>query len=265
MRLYLLPETFDGQRELEITGKECQYLTRVLRLQQGQRFAGRDTAGKVWDLTLLSVGKGSCRVSCLPAAADGPQEATDALPAYQGPLPHLFLFQCLCKGKKLEQIVRQATEIGAQEIVPVQSRFCVVDMSNKKQDSLASRTERLDAMIKEAVQQSGSRVPTSVSKPIRFSDIPAYWNGRGLGLFFHQSGMDGQESLTSLVRDYRRERGPEASIAIVVGPEGGLAPEETELLAKAGFLPVLLKTNILRAETASVYALSAVQTLMTET
>lgn len=264
MRLYLLPTTFVGQRHIELTGKEAQYLTRVLRLKEGQHFAGRDAVGKVWDLTVMRIGKNSCTLGCQPAVNDAPKETTDALPDYRGPFPKLYLFQCLCKGKKLEQIVRQATELGAWEIIPVQSRFCVVDISNKKQDSIENRTERLQAMVKEAVQQSGSRIPTSVTEPILFSEIPTYWAEKGLGLFFHQTNVEGQESLTSLVRKHSQANGPEAAVAVVIGPEGGLAPEETELLLHAGFKAVLLKTNILRAETAATYALAAVQTLMTE-
>lgn len=265
MRLYLLPPSFSGQKTLELSGKEAQYLTRVLRLKQGQRFAGRDGSGGFWDLTLLKVDRGSCLLGCEPTEDEDPVETTDSLPDYRGPLPKLYLFQCLCKGKKLEQIVRQATELGTWEIIPVQSRFCVVDMSNKRLDSIEGRTQRLAAMVKEAVQQSGSRIPTSVAQPISFSGIPSYWEARGLGLFFHQSNIDGQEDLTSVVRRYRLEQGQDAPVAVVIGPEGGLAPEETALLEQAGFHAVLLKTNILRAETASVYALAAVQTLMTET
>lgn len=264
MRLYLLPTSFSGQKTIELTGRESQYLTRVLRLKPGQNFAGRDASGNIWDLTLLRADRSSCTLECVRAEAEGPKETTDSLPDYQGPLPKLFLFQCLCKGKKLEQIVRQATELGAWEIIPVQSRFCVVDISNKKQDSIESRTERLDSMVKEAIQQSGSRIPTTVASPISFAEIPSYWNTRGLGLFFHQSDIEGQESLTTLVRRYRQAQGPDAAIAVVVGAEGGLASEETVFLEKAGFKAVLLKTNILRAETAAVYALAAVQTLMTE-
>lgn len=264
MRLYLLPSSFSGQTTIALSGKEAQYLTRVLRLKPGQRFAGRDVSGRLWNLSLLTVERDSCVLACEPAQDTGPVETTDSLPDYQGPLPSLCLFQCLCKGKKLEQIVRQATELGAMEIVPVQSRFCVVDMANKKQDSIDGRIQRLDAMVKEAVQQSGSRIPTSVTQPIPFSEIPSYWGSRGLGLFFHQSEVGDQEDLTSIVRRYRLEQGPKASVAVVIGPEGGLSTEEVTLLEQAGFHAVLLKTNILRAETAAIYALASVQTLMTE-
>lgn len=262
MRLYLLPPSFHGQPSLAVSGKDAQYLTRVLRLKQGQRLTGRDADGALWHLTIQEIGRDRCVLHCEPA--EHMEATTDALPDYGGPLPRIVLFQCLCKGKKLEQIVRQATEIGACRIVPVQSKHCVVDIFAKRQDAVEDRTARLEAMVKEAVQQSGSRIPTKVEPPIAFSDIPSYWGNRGLGLFFHQSIVEGQLALTETVAAYRREHGQEAPVAVVIGPEGGLAPEETTLLEQAGFKPILLKTNILRAETAAVYALAAVQTIMTE-
>ena len=51
-------------------------------------------------------------------------------------------------------------------------------------------------------------------------------------------------------------------VAIVVGPEGGLEEEECSLLLESGFKAVVLKTNILRCETASIYAIGAVQTIL---
>lgn len=262
MRLYLLPPSFHGQETLTLSGKDAQYLSRVLRLKEGHRLTGRDSEGGIWNLTIQMVDRNSCVLRC--ESADSMEATTDELPDYEGPFPRIFLFQCLCKGKKLEQIVRQATEIGAWRIVPVQSKHCVVDIAGKSREAVVDRMDRLDAMVKEAVQQSGSRIPTKVELPIAFSDIPSYWENRGLGLFFHQSVVEGQLALTETIATYRREHGTEAPVAVVIGPEGGLAPEETTLLEQAGFVPILLKTNILRAETAAVYALAAVQTIMTE-
>ena len=52
--------------------------------------------------------------------------------------------------------------------------------------------------------------------------------------------------------------------AVVVGSEGGISPEEVELLKAGGFIPVHLKTNILRCETAALYGIAVVQNSLTE-
>jgi 16S rRNA (uracil1498-N3)-methyltransferase len=52
--------------------------------------------------------------------------------------------------------------------------------------------------------------------------------------------------------------------ALAIGPEGGMSARELDLLASAGFSCVHFRTNILRAETAAIYALAAVQSALTE-
>jgi 16S rRNA (uracil1498-N3)-methyltransferase len=187
-------------------------------------------------------------------------QTTDTLPSYQGPYPNLVLLQCLCKGKKEEQIFRQATEIGAATLALVSSRYCVTDLSDKKEKAVQARFERLDAQIKEALQQSGSPIPTHlVPEVLELKDVPTWWADRGLAMFFHQSmRSEKQETLTSLLNPLH------VPVCVLIGPEGGFSDEECLFLEQSGFHPVLLKTNILRSETAGLYALSAIQVLLTE-
>lgn len=245
-----------------LEGKESQYLTKVLRLKVGQQILGRDAKGNRYVLKLTDIARHSCTLSCTVAEAQDSVQSTDELPSFQGPYPNLVLLQCLCKGKKEEQIVRQATEIGVHTIALVSSRYCVTDLSDKKESALASRFERLEAQIKEAIQQSGSPVPTQLERNvIPLSELPSWWGNRGLGLFFHQSSRPHmQQTLASLVHTLPFQ----TPIAVLIGPEGGFSDEECLFLEDHGFTAVLLKTNILRSETAGIYALSALQVLMTE-
>ena len=78
-----------------------------------------------------------------------------------------------------------------------------------------------------------------------------------LGLVLHQTRLsEDQSDLMECVRGFG------GCTAIVVGPEGGLEEDECRTLLDAGFRAVLLKTNILRCETASIYAIGAVQTIV---
>lgn len=262
MRQYILPKTFKGESSLTLKGKESQYLSKVLRLKEGQHILGRGQDGKSYQLTIEKIEKQECRLSCMELKEDASVQTTDALPSYAGPYPNLTLMQCLCKGKKEDQIVRQATEIGVREIVLVQSRYCVPDLSSKSEKALGNRFERLDRQVKEALQQSGSPISTEmVPEVITLSEIPKWWNNRGPALFFHQSKrQETQKTLHDLVESLPME----TPIALLVGPEGGFSEEECIFLEDAGFHPVLLRTNILRSETAGIYALSAIQTIMTE-
>ena len=263
MRIYLLPASFAGEPQFLLEGKDAHYLMRVLRLKEETAFAGRDRSGKLWNLVLQKRGKNSCTISCCPAGKTA-KATTDVLPSYQGPLPEIHLYQCLCKGKKMEQIIRQTTELGVKRIIPVQSKHSVVDISKKEQNELEGKRSRMQSIVKEAIQQSGSSVMTTIEPTIPLSAVTEDWNTRGLALFFHQNPMDRQEPLSQIISRYSQENGPHAPVAVLIGPEGGLAEEEVSLLLEAGFKAVLLKTNILRAETASVCALAIVQCLMVE-
>lgn len=262
MRQYILPETFHGEQQLELRGKDSQYLTRVLRLRIGQQMLGRDRLGTSYMLTLEEVGPTFCRLSCRLVEQTEHVVSTDELPAYSGPYPKLVLLQCLCKGRKEEQIFRQATEIGASTLALVSSRHCVADLSDKKEKAMQVRFERLEAQIKEALQQSGSPIPTQlVDRVLDIREVPLWWEGRGLAIFFHQSSRgEVQQSLTSLLKDHPIKE----PVLVLIGPEGGFSNEECHFLEDSGFHPVLLKTNILRSETAGIYALAAIQVLLTE-
>jgi 16S rRNA (uracil1498-N3)-methyltransferase len=160
MRQLVLPRSYEGAPVLELKGKESHYLTKVLRLKKGQQILGRDTEGHMILLTLTEITASGCVLSCRQVDSTMQVQTTDTLPSYQGPYPNLVLLQCLCKGKKEEQIFRQATEIGAATLALVSSRYCVTDLSDKKEKAVQARFERLDAQIKEALQQSGSPIPT---------------------------------------------------------------------------------------------------------
>ena len=255
MRLYLLPRTFKGESTIEIRGKDFNYLIRSLRLREAGRLTGRDRDGNLWDLCIEKINKDSCILSAVSAAEA--KESTDALPQAR-PLRPIVLYQCLPKGRKADDIIRKATEAGVRDIVLVNSRNCVARLDGKE----LPRLDRYDAMVTEAIQQSGSIVPTKVFGVIDIKDIPDDFAQRsagsqGLGLVLHQSRIENQNN--DLLRC---TKGFDGTVAIVVGPEGGLEESECQMLLDRGFKAVLLKTNILRCETASIYAIGAIQTIL---
>jgi len=252
MRQYLLPKDFHGEPTFNLTAKESRYLTKVLRYGNGTRFNGIDQSGKTWDLVMVD----ASTIGCTPTEGTF-KETSDTLPSFHGPYPHIRLYQCLCKGKKDETIVRQATEIGVERITFVMSRFCTVDLSGKNTKAQETRNGRMEAIIKEAIQQSGSPVMTQLGKQVLTLAETIEECKEGTGLFFHQCAISTM-GLPSLLKEAKEP------ISILVGSEGGFSDEECDLLVKGGMHPVLLKTNILRAETAAIYALSAVQSFLTE-
>lgn len=255
MRLFLLPSSFKKGPTLELTGKDFNYLIRALRLKEGQSLMGRDREGKLWNLTIEKIQKSSCTLRA--ESTETLEEKTDALPQDR-PLKPITLYQCLPKGRKADDIIKKATEAGVRDIVLVKSRNCVANLEGKEE----SRLSRYDAIVAEAIQQSGSMVPTKVSGVIDISEIPQDFAKRSeglptLGLVLHQTRLhEDQSDLVTCLKGF------DGSTALVVGPEGGLEEEECQALLSGGFKAILLKTNILRCETASIYAIGAIQTLL---
>jgi len=261
MRVFLMPRSFSGERSFTLTGKDFHYLVHVLRFREGATCVGRASDGSLWNLLINKIDsrRHICTVTCSPAG-DQPERTSNPLPSV-GSLPEIHLYQCVLKGKKFDALLRQAVEIGVSRIIPVQSAYTVPDLFSK--DS-KNKERRWQLIRDEALQQCGSSVMTQIAPPIRFRDLTADWDSHGLGIFFHHEPIENR-SLTELITGYRDNTGSsDFPVSLVIGPEGGLSDEEIADMKKAGFLPAFLKTNILRAETAAIYAAACTQMIMTD-
>jgi len=237
-----MPESYNGDSSLVLVGNDYHYLIRVLRYKTGYKFSGRDTKGNVFDLKVAAVTENSCILDVKNSSTE------------YNELPEIILYQCVCKGRKMDQIIRQATETGVSEIIPVVSDFSVSRIDTEK----SSKMERWNKIVREAIQQSGSGVNTLIGKPVSIDNIVIIDDSSGdIGLFFHQEVLD-SGSL------HRYLNAGSKKIFLVVGPEGGLSERETEILFEKHFKSIYLKTNVLRAETAALYSVGAVQTILLE-
>ncbi len=243
MRSLLLPDFFSGEKTLSLTGKEYHYLVHVLRLKEDDTFPGQDKGGNLFSLRVLSITNQSLKLEAVPLTGH-----------YMNSFSEITLYQCICKGKKMDRIIRQATEAGVKTIVPLLSDYTVPRLDKKEG---MHKIDRWNRIIKEALQQSGSRIVTEIREPSSILNLPEKSKKKEIKLFFHQSPLD-NHSLHEYLCEYPEE------VSLLVGPEGGLSENETGFLMKTGFRPVKLKTNILRAETAALYAIGAVQSILTE-
>jgi 16S rRNA (uracil1498-N3)-methyltransferase len=246
MKVFVMPASYTGGDFLELEGDAFHYLRRVRRLREGESLPAVDSGGNEYHLTLHEAGRRSCR---LRVQKKGPslQARGEA---------SLVLYQCLPKGSKFDTIVRQAAELGVSRVVPVRSRYAVPKIADED-----GRLRRWRRIAREAVQQSGAAGIPEISAPLCVADIPENFGLRGnakkLGIFFHQNPLEISSLHGYLSSD------PE-EIALVIGPEGGLADEELALLREAGFVPAYLGHRVLRTETAPVFAAAAVRIILLE-
>ncbi len=260
MRQFLLPFPPDNGL-IAVSGRDYRYLVQVLRLKNGDRFDGRLPDGAPCSLevrsinnkkktVLLAAGESASRDALLPGENMPP-------PQLPGNFPEIILFQWLLKGQKMDTVIRQCAETGVAGIVPVAgARSVAAAVADGKKE------ERWIRIIREARQQSGSPVPTTVHPVVSPEAVPATMaaliGGKKYCAFLCTEAPLALKSLHQYLVHGA------AAVALVNGPEGGLTAGETDLLVHAGFFPVHFQTNILRAETCALYGIAAVQNALTE-
>jgi 16S rRNA (uracil1498-N3)-methyltransferase len=248
MKQFLLPSLPDAHStDLTLSGKDFHYLCHVRRLTVNDELLARDREGTVYLLVMTELNQDSCCFTIKERRAGSSGEEIE-----------ITLFQALPKGKKMDQIVRQATEAGVSTIVPLESDFSLVKLNTPK-DRLAKK-ERWDRIVKEALQQSGSSLSTVVEEPAPFSRLMEFMGPNSAGFFCHQDQIGDGLILPKLTS----QENPINKLAILIGPEGGLSPKEVDKLKKWGYDSVWFGDNVLRAETASVYAIAVIRTILRE-
>ena len=259
MRQFISEVEPDGDGCILVQGKKAHHLAEVLRVKVGDMvYARLPETGVLQPMTVAKV-EGSEKTVLLQVAGDFADEKNDE-PKNTVQLPEIWLFQFVAKPPKMDLIIRQATECGVLNIVPVEGKFCqggAVESAKKKSSGSDDRWTRI---ISEAREQSGSAVPTKVMPCVDLEsamDIMSEERMTGIVLY-EQTG--GTKTLGKALADMNENN----RVALFVGAEGGISPEEIESMQKKGIVPVHFTTNILRCETAALYGIAVLQNVLVE-
>ncbi|MCQ3035250.1 MAG: 16S rRNA (uracil(1498)-N(3))-methyltransferase [Bacilli bacterium] len=161
----------------------------------------------------------------------------------------VVLVVALIKGEKMDWVVQKATELGVQEIVFLKTERTIVKMSNDNNDNKLARYRRI---IKEASEQSKRTRQPLLNKVI---DIKNLAEVKADIKMIAYEGMAGEcSSFNAELKNIKKG----SRVAIMVGPEGGFSQAEVQLAMANGYKQISLGKRILRAETASIYALSVI-------
>ena len=159
----------------------------------------------------------------------------------------LTLFQGVPKGDKSDFIVEKAVEAGATEISFVNTKRSVAVIEPKK---AAKKLERFSKIAESAACQSGRLVIPEVKCFGKIEEID--FSPYSLKLLCYED-----EKITSL-KEILKENKNALSVAVFIGPEGGIDSKEADYLKKCGFICVSLGSRILRCETAGLYSLACI-------
>lgn len=244
MRVFLLSGEYNKDGFYALRAKEKQYLSKVLRLKIGTVFTAKDKKENYYRAELIDEDTLSLESSACPE-----ETLLDGLSGYKGEFHSITMFISLLKGKKNELVVRALTEMGIERIVFVRTQFV------QEKELTSHQIERLDAIVKEAVQQSGAKA-LEIEGPIDFDE--AIEKCPSNSIILHQSPRNETKCLSETIGEMDSEK----PFGCFIGPEGGFSDSECEKAENKGIKTVLLNTNILRAETAAIYASAALQTLL---
>ena len=218
--------------ELILGGLEGRHGATVKRIGVGEQVLLTDGTGHRADAVVQSVGTGILR---LRLGATSQEQQPDS---------RFVLVQALAKGDRGEQAIEAATELGVDEVVPWQAgRSIVIWRGDRALRSL----RKWESIVLAATKQSRrARVPL-VSEPADQAGVIARIQTAALALVLHEQARHPLAGL-ALPRS--------GDVVVIVGPEGGVAPDELSAFVAAGAVAVRLGPNVLRSSSAGPAALA---------
>ena len=239
LRRFLIPPASFAGRQAIVTGEPFRHMTTVLRLAPGSRLILADGTGREATGTIRAIDRDRLLVDL----------DAELAPSATAAIPSITLYQGLPKGEKLDLILQKCTELGIAEIVPFQAARSVTKLAA---DRIADRLQRWQRIVQEAARQSGR---SSVPRIEYAADLATVCRTTGQELRLLLWEGETERGVRSLLSDQPRP----ASIAVLVGPEGGLTEGEAAMAKAAGFIPVTLGQRILRTETAGLAMVAILQ------
>jgi 16S rRNA (uracil1498-N3)-methyltransferase len=230
-RFFVPPDSVVGAR-VRFPAREARHAATVLRLVTGDHVVVIDGTGVERTVVLTEVGPGKVTGRVVESRAISPRTV-------------LALVQGVPKGAKMDDVVRMGTELGVSEFFPFLSARTVAEGRG--------RTGRWQRIAVESAKQSRRTDVPAVHAPAPLRDVLGRIAGYNLILML----WEGEHSRT-MAQALAHLANP-ASVAIIVGPEGGLTEQEVDAAVARGAVPVTLGPLILRTETAGVVALSIVR------
>lgn len=199
------------------------------------------------DQVLLVDPFGSAAIVTLDFTQSQPIQVQEHLLDLPRTLPEITLCVTLIRSERLEWVIQKATELGVSRIVLVDSSRTVMKI---KPNDYEKKLRRYQKIALEAAEQSQRRDIPLIEGVIALKDIDKYLSEVNAVCYENATSQHLKHLVTS------------KSMSIIIGPEGGFSEQEIEMLMNKNIACVTLGSRIYRAETASLYALSCISTLL---
>ena len=239
MKQVIASESPDSLGCIVLKSGAFRHIALVLRKKEGDSLNIRVPSGTLFSAKVIKIGKNSIICKILEPIKE--EEIENTL---------FILMQWELKGAKMDAVIRQATELGATHIMPILGEHSIPHAKNEKE------VLRREKIICAAREQSGSRIQTKIFASQKLKEC----------LDSLAELIEGKKACKLLAyekdvsnRIFNVDSGVEDALIFAVGAEGGMSDAECSMLKKNGFSAVHFSTNILRAETAAVYAFASIR------
>jgi 16S rRNA (uracil1498-N3)-methyltransferase len=236
----LAPEALVGRGVGELVvldGPEGRHAATVRRTRVGEHLLLTDGAGLRVEGEVVAVGPGTLDLRVVSVASD-PE-----------PVPRFVLVQALAKNDRDDQAVEAATECGVDEVVPWQASRSVVQWRGDRGEKARRKWE---AVLVAATKQSRRTRRPVLAPTASTADVAARVRGCAAAFVLHE---DATAPLAGATLPYAGD------VLVVVGPEGGISPDELAALEEAGAVLARLGGTVLRSSSAGPAALAVLSAM----
>ncbi len=239
MHQFFVEDEQVGKEYITITGGDVNHIKNVLRMRSGERIRISSASGESFFCEIAELGEDFVQADIVDENAPDTELAS-----------RIYLFQALPKGDRMDYVVQKAVELGVYEIIPVAMKYCVVKLDEKK---ALKKVSRWQAIAESAAKQAKRSMIPEVKPVMSYEEAVAHAGECDVRLvpYENEKGMEA-------TRDALAKLAPGKSVSIIIGPEGGFAPEEIAAARGVGMDVISLGRRILRTDTAAICALSMV-------
>ena len=238
MSRIFLPNISSKDRRPSINDEKARYLVSVLRCKKGDELIIFDGEGICLKSTILRANRREVII-----------EVVGQFPCNTESQVSITLVQGILKAQKMDMVIQKVTELGVREIIPV--------ISERSQIQNTRKSFRWKKIVEEAARQSGRSVIPIVHETVMFNEFITSQNShnepKGF-IFYEGKGIKLSEAGSFFVTR-------PSPLSVIIGPEGGFTKEEVVFAQGRGFIVTSLGKRILRAETATISAVTLIQFL----
>lgn len=163
------------------------------------------------------------------------------------------IFQGLPKADKMELVIQKSVELGAYDITPLQMKRCVVKLNEKDK---AKKIQRWKKISEVAAKQCGRNIIPKINNIVNVKEVCNLCNEYDIVLIAYEN--EKENTLKKELKNLKKLDEEEIKVAVIIGPEGGIAPEEIKMFEENGAKIITLGNRILRTETVALSVLSII-------